>query len=251
VVAPLAALCVVLLPVVVRRIWMTAPLPVGPLRDLLLAVSRDRKCPVREILIWNTGGTMANAAVVGLARRLRYMLLSDLLLRRLTAPQLAAVARHELAHLRRWHLPLRLAMLLVPVTWWMALEHAWPGLEAWQAGPASALVIPFAMLAYAVIVVGWYSRLLEHDADLDACLSADGEVDQTAAANLCGALIAVCGGSDGGWLQWLHPSLEKRLRFLREIVHRPETGTKLRRQLWRIGAVIALAHLMAAILLAR
>src|SRR5262245_26583548 len=57
---PLVGMMFVLLPVTVRRVWRTTPLAGGPLRERLQGVCRDRKCHVREILIWDTDGTMAN-----------------------------------------------------------------------------------------------------------------------------------------------------------------------------------------------
>src|SRR2546423_3204813 len=104
---PLVGMMLVLMPIAVRRIWQTAPLAPSPLRDVLDGICHARSCQVREILVWHTGGTMANAAVVGLSRWLRYILLSDVLLSRLSGDEIAGVVRHELAHLRRWHLPLR------------------------------------------------------------------------------------------------------------------------------------------------
>jgi Zn-dependent protease with chaperone function len=164
-VIPLLVTMLVLMPAAVRRIWRTTPLEAGELRNELERICTARRCVVRDILVWHTDGTMANAAVVGLSRHLRSMLLTDALLRRLTSEQIAAVVRHELAHLRRWHLPLRLSLLLVPVFGWLAAQRIWPGLESLAAalpasfGSASQVVtvtaLPAGMLAYAVLVVGW------------------------------------------------------------------------------------------------
>src|SRR5205823_8853048 len=147
--------------------------------------------------------TLANAAVVGLWGPLRYMLLSDALVTRLSASEIAAVARHEVAHLRRWHLPLRLALLVLPLACWWAIKAHWPHVDShvnslvpWldlSAAASMPILVAVAMLLYALLVVGSYSRLLEHDADLDACLTDDGQFDRDAADDFCRALMTLCG----------------------------------------------------------
>ncbi len=254
---PLLATMLVLMPLAVRRIWPTAPLPAGPLRDELEGICRAQHCPVREILVWNTSGYMANAAVVGLSRWLRYVLLTDALLARLSTAQTAAVLRHEVAHLRRWHLPLRLALLALPLAWWLALKHALPGIELAieakiaAAGPSAevciALVLPCAMLGYALVVVGWYSRLLEHDADFAACLAEDGSFDAGRAADFCRALVLLVGPSHESRLgQWLHPCLRDRLAFLRRIADAASCPARFDRRLRWIVLMIAALYLGAA-----
>jgi len=258
-VVPMLGTMLVLMPLAVRRIWRTTPLAAGPLRDALLALCVTRNCQVREMLVWHTDGTMANAAVVGVSRWLRYMLLTDLLIKRLSAPEIAAVVRHELAHLRRWHLPLRLALLVLPLVWWLALKLAWPEVEhvvpemiatlGINAKLATALGLPLAMLVYAVIVVGWYSRLLEHDADLDACLTPDGRFDAQTASTFCHALVTLCGKSrDSRFAEWLHPSLRRRLQVIRSADDDATFLMRFRRRLRWIAAAIVAAYVLAGLL---
>jgi Zn-dependent protease with chaperone function len=249
-VAPLLATMLVLMPVAVRRIWRTTPLVANPLREILDGVCDERKCSVRDILIWHTDGTIGNAAVVGISRWLRYVLLTDVLVARLTDNEIAAVVRHELAHLRRWHLPLRLAVLLLPVAWWMAMKQAWPAIdlgletavESLGIRPqlAAAFGVPLAMLAYPMVIVGWYSRLLEHDADLDACLTEFGQFDPHLADVFCSALTTLCGRSrEGRFRQWLHPPVFERVQFLkRATIDRRHVATSRWRFTWiAIGIV--------------
>lgn len=256
---PLVGMMLALMPIAVRRIWQTAPLPSGPLRDVLDGICHARSCSVREILVWNTGGTMANAAVVGLSRWLRYILLSDVLLNRLSDAEIAGVVRHELAHLRRWHLPLRLVALLLPVAGWMAIKHIWPAAEttAMDALTAiglrgtamAALVIPLGLLTYAVIVLGWYSRLLEHDADLDACCDDQGHIDAALAKEFCTALVILCGRGSESWLsRWLHPPLDARIAFARRVITDQNAARTFRRKLTLINfAILALFATAAAL----
>ncbi len=257
---PLVGMMLVLMPLAVRRIWHTTSLTENPLREILDGVCRGRKCHVRDILIWHTDHTLANAAVVGMSRRLRYLLLTDLLVNRLNDCQIAAVARHELAHLRRWHLPLRLAVLLVPVVWWLAIKQAWPEVDAALESLLSAagvngkrwlvLCLPLGMVVYAMLVVGRFSRLLEHDADLDACHDDLGQLDQTHADDFCSALTTLCGsGRESRLSQWLHPSVVERVKFLSRAMRDASCATSFR---WRlpIAATVVVALYVAAAVVA-
>lgn len=256
---PLVGTVLVLMPIAVRRIWRTNPLPPGELRHALDNVCRTRKCHVRDILIWDTDRTMANAAVVGVSRRLRYVLLSDLLVARLTDPQITAVLRHELAHLRRWHLPLRLALLLLPVAWWLALPavlgFSFPELDAFlqplgiRPQLLAALALPLGMVAYALIVVGWYSRLLEHDADLDACQSNDEHtLDASLTADFIAALETLCAGiREGRFAHWLHPPASQRVGLLRKFLENPASAVTFRRRLSCLATAIVLLYVLAGL----
>ena len=256
---PLLATLLFIMPLAVRRIWRTTPLPAGPLRDELEMVCRDERCGVREMLVWHTDGYLANAAVVGCSRWLRYVLLTDVLLARLNPAEVSAVLRHELAHLTRWHLPLRMALLALPLAWWLAINSIWPNVEAEAAAAVSAtgipgslvltIALPLLMLAYALVVVGWYSRLLEHEADLVACLAAGGEYDRVRAGDFCKALVKVIGRSrESRAGQWLHPCLLDRLRFVRGSASK---GARIAFARKLLGVQIAIfAAYLAALLLA-
>lgn len=255
---PLVATVLFCMPIAVRRVWRTSPLPAGPLRASLDAICTGRKCLVREILLWNTDRTMANAAVVGFTPRLRYVLLTDALMARLSERQIAAVLRHELGHLRRWHLPLRLALLLVPVVAWMAIDYHWPHFaDMLRDRTASlglhpqlftSLFLPLGMLVYALAVVGWYSRLLEHDADFDACLDDAHQFDRDLAIDFSSALERLTiGSSESRLAQWLHPSVKTRLAFIDDGAQNPSAIIAFRRRLTFLAAAICLFYLAAAI----
>jgi STE24 endopeptidase len=250
----------VLMPAAVRRIWQTTSLG-GPLRERLDDVCRLRKCSVRDILIWHTDGTMANAAVVGISRWLRYLLLTDVLVARLSDDEIAAVVRHELAHLRRWHLPLRLAVLLLPVAWWLAVKQAWPGIGPLfestivSLGVRPAIVaafgVPVGMVTYAVVVVGWYSRLLEHDADLDASITDGGQLDAIMATDFCRALLTLCGRARESWFsQWLHPPVAARVEFLQRVIFEPTDAVTFRRRLNSVTLAMAVLYVAAMLVAA-
>jgi Zn-dependent protease with chaperone function len=255
---PLVITLLVLMPVVLRQMWPTTPLAAGPLRDELLAICTARRAQVREILVWQTGGYVANAAVVGLSRWLRYVLLTDGLIARLPNAQIAAVLRHELGHIRRRHLPLRLALLALPLVWWLALCTAWPELEpaaeqiiARVGIPQSLLaaaIVPLAMLAYAVIAIGWYSRLLEHEADLDACTVEGGRIDPLWASDFRRALITLIGPArEPLAARWMHPGLHSRLALIDRAADSPQFASRFRARLRWIGLAIVGLYVVAAV----
>jgi len=204
---------------------------------------------MRQILLWHTGGAMPNAAIVGFTAPLRYMLVTDAVLRRLTAAELGAVARHELAHVRRRHMFWRLAMLLLVVSWWSQIERLSsliaPTFAAFSAQSLAAILPSLVILCFLIFALGWYSRLLEHDADYDACLDADGRMDPLMAIDLRTALLKVC-GRDAGLGHWLHPSLDRRLSFLNCAVLNPASGHRFRARLKWIAVAIVGLHLLAA-----
>lgn len=93
-----------IMPVVMCRVWDTVPLGAGELRERLLSMCRQQRVRVRSVLVWRTGGTMVNGAVMGFFGSLRYVLLTDALLERLQPRQVEAVMAHELGHVRRGHM---------------------------------------------------------------------------------------------------------------------------------------------------
>lgn len=256
-IVPQVAVVFVLMPLAVRKMWRTKPLVGQPLRQMLDDLCLTRGCSVREILVWHTNGTMANAAVVGMSRWLRYLLLTDVLLGHLTDAQVNAVVRHELGHLRRWHLPLRLALLLLPVAWWLAIKQAFPTTEThlnaalgaigFVINNPAALVLPLGLLVYTAVAVGWYSRLLEHDADLDACLNTRGQFDLTLATDFSSALIALCGDSHESRIgQWLHPAASSRVELLYAMAAEPTQAIVFRCYTTALAVLIGLLYIGAA-----
>ena len=92
-------------PAMIVRIWRTRPLPEGPLRARLEGLCRRMGLGYRQILVWDTGGVIVNAGVMGLLGRLRYVLLSDALLAHLDQDAVEAVFAHEAGHAVHRHIP--------------------------------------------------------------------------------------------------------------------------------------------------
>jgi len=93
---------VVFLPWLTTRLWDTTPLT-GPLRLRLDAIARDHRLRFRNILLWKSHHMVSNAAILGFFPLVRYFLLSDALLERLTDRQIEAVFAHEVGHGKHRH----------------------------------------------------------------------------------------------------------------------------------------------------
>ncbi|WP_162006703.1 M48 family metalloprotease [Roseimaritima sediminicola] len=216
------------LPWLARRIWKTESIADSQhawLTQLAAATGYPRLCIRR----WDTGHKTSNALVAGFLPGCRMMLLSDRLLDRLPREQLAMIALHEIAHLRRWHVPLRMAAVIPAWATIYCVEQVLAG-YAWTEvlGVASGIT---ASLAFLHVV----SRRTELDADAVACrlaVRAAAEVEglpgrlSEAAAAMSAALDAVTADSPAARRgSWMHPSLPARQNSLARLdAHRCVPG---------------------------
>lgn len=260
-------------PAIIRRVWDTAPLPDGPLREQLTTMCRQHRVGVRELLVWQTYGGMVNAAVMGLIRPLRYILLSDALLETLHLKHIEAVMAHELAHVSRrhmfWLLAAAAALFIIMERMWttaigaaeldvivplndLLARHIGLSSTARSLGDVLIMVMSFGSWA---IAFGWVSRRFERQADTFAvqhlAVTAAPQdavrvtIDEVASGTMIDALeqVAVLNQIDPGRRSWRHGSIQWRQRYLRGIVGRPIDLVPIDRQVaWikRFAAVILL-----------
>ncbi len=247
-------------PWLLRYLWDTTPLSPGTLRDRLEGAGRQLEVSIREILLWRTDGRIANAAVTGVLPALRYVLLSDALLRRLSEDQLVAMYKHELGHVRHRHPPLRLLALAAPLAVWQLAVWLLPDLAAaatagggW-AGSGSGWAVPGLLIASLGLAgfafFAWYARMMELQADLAACgfttarpspSPGDPPEEARQLAATLSSLMQLPGQRGGGWL---HPSLRDRIRFLHQASGDPRRVALFQRRMRLIA--IALAVTVAA-----
>lgn len=225
-----------LLPTMLRNTLETVPLAPGMQRDLLLGVARRAGFKARALLVWRTGHTMANAAIIGIGGRSRVVLFSDSLLMQLDLRELAAVFAHEMGHAFRHHVTIfvmwALGFFLAAdlVANWVFSEDPWL---------AGGLVLALMCLGY--VALGFMSRRFELDADL---FSLDLLGDHEA---LIGALEKV-GGRFRDVASWRHFSTGRRVVFLRRAALDPAVGRRLRKSLRRwTWAGLALLALSASV----
>ncbi len=215
------------LPFVLRNTWDTVPLPAGDLRAVMELVARRAGFRARELLVWRTGFSMSNAAIVGFGARTRVVLFSDLLLTQLELRELAAVFAHEMGHAVRRHVLVfvTVALAILLTLEWVATDLL--GDQVWLGGG-----IVLAGLVGGYFVFGWLSRRCELEADLYS-------------ANLLGDTSAIVdalekvGGDFRDVASWRHFSTARRVAFLRRAAADPSIARKLVRGI-RVATIVAL-----------
>lgn len=210
-------------PAMIVRIWRTQRLPDGPLRQQLEADLAALKLSCREILIWQSGGVIANAGVIGLLGRLRYVLLSDALLANLPPRQLQAVFAHEAGHMSASHILyavlLAVAMIILAGVGGVALFDA--GLGVWTAQVLALSVVATVWW----ITFGFVSRLFERQSDVigahlagrDFASPDQGDrITPEGSAIFAQALqkVAQLNGTAANAYNWRHGSIETRVAFI-------------------------------------
>lgn len=167
----LAGLAVILAgaPLAIRRVWDTVPLRDGDIAEGLLEMCRLQRVRVRELLVWRTGGTMINGAVLGVLGSTRYILLTDALLDVLPNHCVQAVMAHEIGHVRCKHVPWLTATLFAAsgaalVAMNIALKLTL-GKDLNHIDPTVQLALSAAALAFAIVAFGYVSRRFEWQAD--------------------------------------------------------------------------------------
>ncbi|MCH2132280.1 MAG: M48 family metalloprotease [Phycisphaerales bacterium] len=212
------------MPLVVRGLLAVRPMAPGPLRDSLLDVCDVHAVRVREILRWRTGGVMLNAAVVGLVGRLRYVLMTDTLVRMLPERYIEAVMAHEVGHVRRRHMPW---LFLSIVSLVLLAEVALVPIPVLPRG--DSLLQLGVLLVVLWVGFGWISRRFEQQADAFAVqhLSrSDAETELVtveAVTTMIGTLqaIATLNGDRIRRHSWRHGSIAWRCGNLARLAGQP------------------------------
>jgi len=249
------ALCLMFLiylfaPFGMRYILPTEPLSDGPLRKRLLSFSRRAGLRLRNILLWKTAPVLlSNACVVGLAGRLRYVFLSDGLLRNLTPDEVEAVYAHEAAHMKRHHVAFYLLFALTFVFAIIASEDIYSAITSHRGSEGSGWVFGAIVLAEVILywgfLFGFLSRRLERQADLWASTSVGGIEPMVSALEK----VAVADGLRS-LASWRHFSVERRIEHLRRYADYPAIAAKWRRELLGgFGAFAGVALFSLAIIL--
>ncbi len=282
-----AAMLIVLVfsPVAMISVLDTTTLAAGTARRIVDDVLRDNGLSLRRVLIWKTGGTLLNGAVVGVLHPWRYLLLTDAVLNLMSVESLRAIVAHEVGHLRRRHLPWLVvvaagilgASVLAAETAAATIAEAMRSdsddslLEAVLAGEAPisshdallevALPVTVAMLL-AFVGVGWVSRRFERQADtfavqylsLSAMSEGDGVVGPESAPVRASAVLAMCralgrvaelNGVEPRTPSWRHGSIQSRQRHLVGLLGQPVRRLRIDRQI--VAIKMAGVLLLAAV----
>ncbi len=176
---PALLIVALLAPELLRRVLGAKPLADGPLRHRLEAICRRAGLRYRDILLWHTDFSMGNAAVMGLVPRVRYILMSDLLLETMNDRQIEAVFAHEIGHVVHHHLAwmISIAGLLVlaaagplqSLVDYSSLFNQRHGLlSAADLDIAQQTVVAVITLGGMFLLFGFLSRRFERQADVFA-----------------------------------------------------------------------------------
>lgn len=235
-------LVLLLFPAMLRCVWPTTSLPQGALRDRLEMLSKASNVKINDILVWQTGGRIANAAIAGMLPWLRYVFLTDKLLATLTDDEIEATFAHELGHVTCWHLVMRTLAMLLPLSLWYFLEQLNTLAEMpdilFARFVFSPIVLVALTLGYMFFVFGWYTRQLEHEADLFACMHMANKNDLAHARIKYAELIEkLTPLRERNRSTWLHPNYANRVKFISGIAADPEQSQKFE---WRIRTASAL-----------
>jgi len=169
----------ILAPLLLRYIWLTRPLPAGPLRERLELFCRRMGLKTRDLLLWDTHSAVANAAVMGLFGRIRYVLLSDSVIENMPDDQIEAVFGHEAGHIKHHHIIYLVFFVLGAGSFvlllgelgawilerWLASYPFWQDYGPWLYSGWFLVLIVLWALAF-----GWVSRRFERQADLHGAM---------------------------------------------------------------------------------
>jgi Zn-dependent protease with chaperone function len=214
----------VAMPFLLRYAWDTARIESGWMRTTLEEVGRRAGFRCRELLVWNTGRQMSNAAIVGVGSSSRFVFFTDLLLSQLGPRELAAVFAHEMGHARRAH---AVVFGAFAVGFFLGAHLLLGQLQVEDPATEAAVLVVVLLLWY--LAFGYLSRRFELEADLES-LRILGEGD-----SLVRALEQVTGAHGHERSSWRYFSTRERVDFLRRAERDPVVGLKLRLALsrWR------------------
>jgi Zn-dependent protease with chaperone function len=224
------------------------PLPEGPLRDRLLGAARRLRFRCNDILLWDTHNTAANAMVTGPLPLVRYVVLTDRLVRDMTPEEIEAVFGHEVGHIKHQHMlfyfGFLLASLVVLAALWntfvallgtgplRAVLGDWlPAWDAWREVYETLALLPLVTLlgAYIFLVFGYVSRRCERQADICGCRAVSTPIFIEALEKV--ARLNGISRDRPGWLSsWQHSTIARRVEFLQRLHAEPTLGRRFQRR---------------------
>jgi Zn-dependent protease with chaperone function len=235
------------IPWLLRLVLGLRPLPDGPLRDRLLAAARRLHFRFSDLLVWDTRHSVANAMVTGPLPWLRYVVLTDRLIRDMTPDEIEAVFGHEVGHIKHRHMlfyfGFLLASLVVVLGTWHAAdtlvsgaavqgflrEHA-GGLMEWLKAYRVLALVPLLVLlgVYLFVVFGFLSRRCERQADIYGCRTVSCAVFIEALEKV--ARLNGISRDRPGWLSsWQHSTIARRVEFIQQMTLDPDVEPRFQR----------------------
>jgi len=212
-----------LAPLLIVRIWRTSPLPPSRLRRELENACNAMSLRCRDILVWQSGGTIANAGVMGLIRPVRYVLLSDTLLDQMDPRHIRAIFAHEAGHILSRHI-LHAAVFAVSTVLLCGAAGEWLmrslGWSTWAGGMTILALLGVTW----TVGFGWMSRRFERQSDVLAAWASGrpgpgeppGRITHEGAAVFARALerVGELNGIPARQRNWRHGSIAHRVGYI-------------------------------------
>ena len=255
----------ILSPLLLRYIWSTRSLPAGPLRERLESFCRVLRMGYRDILLWDTYSAVANAAVMGVIRPVRYLLLSDALIENMKDEEIEAVFGHEAGHVKHHHILFLVLSIvgfgMVAMAMLQLVEKVWSGMAQGVARNSLVYGSGPIMMVTLVMLFGWISRRFEAQADVHAALTV-GKLDTASnrqgdsqspkglrphGAQVMGSAlrrIAVLNGISAEGRSWRHGSISGRVAFLERLAREDGLLNRFSRKVLVIKAAIVLSVIL-------
>jgi Zn-dependent protease with chaperone function len=249
-------------PWLVIRLWGCKPLPQDVIKYELQQFCEQHDFKTGGLLLWPLfGADILTAGVVGILPRLRYILITSGLLNALDMGELKAVIAHEMGHVRKKHMLLFVALLILFVVLveklgdtlkWLALSNrtifnwsvATNGFAPSLFSLLSALPIALAMIIFLRFVFGYFLRNSERQADLYAMELVGSP--QPLITSL--QKIAYYSGRIEDLPSWHHYSIRQRVDFLVEAFRNRDLVRRQNRKLY--GSALLFAALVSGLIFA-
>ena len=200
-------------PLVLARAWGCQRLPEGEVLDSIHRLEDKAGVRFSRVYLWEPGGgSIQNAAAVGILPPFRYLFLTPALLRGMSADERDAVVLHELGHIRRKHLLFYLFTSLAGINFAVLAALMLP-----LASAERFILTVLLVLFYFRFVFGWLSRNMERQADLFA-------LEKTGSARgLANALekLGLAAGNVRLASSWHHLGIAERVDYLRAAERNP------------------------------
>jgi STE24 endopeptidase len=247
------AIVMIFAPELLRRVLHTQRLPDSNLRTRLEALCVRTGMRYRDILLWRTNHNMGNAAVMGLLPRMRYILLSDVLLETMTDQQIEAVFAHEIGHVKHWHMGWYVVLIatIVLVIFGPA-QMIGTQLDKWHR-PAwlnDDLITGIIGIGGFMLVFGYLSRWFERQADVFAARTIQQEqsfaqpsfVGPHGAMTFASALyrVAIINNIPLAARNFTHGSIADRMNYVQSLGADPSRTMRFDRSMFLLYGIMIL-----------
>lgn len=254
-----AGVVFVLAPLMIVRIWKTRPLPEGPLRRRLRGMCERLSMGYRDILVWDSGGVLANAGAMGLVGPVRFVLLSDALLDRMDPSRIEAIFAHEAGHIVHHHIFYSGLFAIASVllcTFAGDTVGRWTGGDLWTMNTVTVGLL----VAVWGVGFGWISRRFERQSDVVAAWTMSreqagedlgGRVTPQGAHVFASALeyVASLNGMGYGRFNWRHGAIRWRVNYILSLSARAGSRSEIDRlvRTIKVGLWVSTAFAVGAL----